>query len=56
MYVYLGDYEAFIEFVRALNELGHTETGKYVVVAVDDREGIDDQAKYFAKFSGTLWF
>ncbi|XP_041362492.1 guanylate cyclase 32E-like [Gigantopelta aegis] len=51
VYVYLGHYEALIEFVRALSELGLTDTGKYVVVAVDDREEISNQDRYFAKLS-----
>lgn len=36
MYVFLGDYESLLMFVREMAVLGLTESGEYVVVAVDD--------------------
>lgn len=50
VYVFLGDYHALIDFVRSMHDKPETNTGEYVVIAVDQRPYFtNDDNKYFLK-------
>ncbi|KAL3875930.1 hypothetical protein ACJMK2_033834, partial [Sinanodonta woodiana] len=50
IYVFLGDYHAFIDFVRPLYDLTQENIKLYVVIAIEDKEFYsDDSAQYLLK-------